>query len=107
MKDLDFIQIGSRIREKRLSKGYTQDILANYLDIDASHISNIEHGRCKVSLTALVGIANALNCSIDCFLIDEYEDKSIPTNRDILSKLNTCNPDVKQKLSKIIDILNG
>ena len=76
------------------------------LDIDASHISNIEHGRCKVSLTTLVGISNALNCSIDYFLMDEYENLSIPANNEIIIKLNKCAPEITEKVSEIIDILN-
>ena len=106
MKELNFYKIGGRIRERRLALGRTQDYLANYLDIDASHISNIEHGRCKVSLTALVGISNALNCSIDYFLMDEYKDAAIPADNEIIKKLSTCSPEAKEKISEIIDILN-
>lgn len=107
MKELDFNKIGSRIRERRNALGRTQDYLANYLDVDASHISNIEHGRSKVSLTALMGISNALDCSIDYFLIAEYKDPAIPTNNEIMQKLNNCSSDTKEKLSGIIDILNS
>lgn len=106
MKELNFYKIGGRIRERRLSLGRTQDYLANYLDIDASHISNIEHGRCKVSLTTLVGISNALNCSIDYFLMEEYDNLTIPANNEIIKKLSECTPETKGKISEIIDILN-
>lgn len=106
MKELDFCKIGGRIRERRLTLGRTQDYLANYLDIDASHISNIEHGRCKVSLTALVGISNALNCSIDYFIMEEYENLSIPADNEIIRKLNNCSYETKEKISDIIDILS-
>ena len=107
MKELNFNIIGSRIRERRNSLGRTQDYLANYLDVDASHISNIEHGRSKVSLTALVGISNALDCSIDYFLYAEYEDSAIPADNEIMKKLSTCNSETKEKISGIIDILNS
>ena len=107
MKELDFNRIGNRIRERRNTLGRTQDYLANYLDVDASHISNIEHGRSKVSLTALVGISNALNCSVDYFLVDEYLDSDIPTDNVIIHKLHNCSSDTKEKLSSIIDVLNS
>lgn len=107
MKELNFKKIGSRIRNRRLALGKTQEYLANYIDVDASHISNIEHGRCKVSLTALVGISNALHCSIDCFLADEYRDSTIPVNNEIIQKLYNCDSDTKEKLSGIIDVLNN
>lgn len=105
MKELDFIKIGERIRAKRLQMGYTQDYLANYLDVDASHISNIEHGRCKVSLTALVGISNALNCSVDLFIIDEYTDPSIALYEEISLKLKNADTELLTQISRIIDVL--
>ena len=107
MKELDFKKIGSRIRKRRLALGKTQEYLADYLDVDASHISNIEHGRSKVSLTALMGISNALHCSIDYFLVSEYQDSTIPADNEIIQKLSNCNSDTKEKLSGIIDILNS
>ena len=105
MKELNFNKIGAKIRERRLAMGCTQDYLANYLDIDASHISNIERGRCKVSLTALVGIANALNCSIDYFLSEEYADLSTPIDAEIMNKLKDCDIEMKRRISRIIDVL--
>lgn len=107
MKELDFTRIGKRIRERRNALGRTQDYLANCLDVDASHISNIEHGRTKVSLTALVGISNALDCSVDYFIFAEYKDSSIPADNEIMQKLSNCSSDTKEKLSGIIDVLNG
>lgn len=105
MQELNFQKIGAKIRERRLALGYTQDYLANYLDIDSSHISNVEHGRCKVSLTAIVGIANALDCSIDYFLSSEYNNETVPVDSEIMSKLRQCDIDKKKQISRIIDAL--
>lgn len=105
MQELDFQKIGAKIRERRSCKGYTQDFLANHLDVDASHISNIEHGRCKVSLTALVGIANALDCSVDYFLISEYKNEGLPVDTELAKKLQNCDTEKKKQISRIIDVL--
>ena len=67
MTDLDFAEIGSKIKERRLSLKMTQDFIANKLDVNPSHISNVECGRANPSLTALVKIANTLECSVDFF----------------------------------------
>ena len=107
MKELNFKIIGNKIRERRNALGRTQDYLANYLDVDASHISNIEHGRSKVSLTALVSISNALDCSIDYFLFSEYKDSAIPTDNELMKKLSNCSVETKEKISGIIDVLNS
>lgn len=105
MRELDFKKIGVKIRERRSAKGYTQDYLANYLDVDTSHISNIEHGRCKVSLTALVGIANALDCSVDYFLVSEYKNEELPVDTELVKKLQNCDIEKMKQISRIIDVL--
>ena len=110
MTDLDFIEIGSKIKERRLSLKMTQDFIANKLDVNPSHISNVECGRANPSLTALVKIANILECSVDFFLSNEYDyihsQKDTETlDNKILTKLKYCDIDKKQRILKMIDIL--
>ena len=47
---MDYVKIGKRIKEVRLSKGLTQEYLAEQLDIDPSFVSRIENGHNKGSL---------------------------------------------------------
>lgn len=54
MTDLDFKTIGLKIKKRRPELGITQELIANALDVNPSHISNIECGRANPSLTALV-----------------------------------------------------
>ena len=68
MTDLDFKAIGLKIKERRKAVGITQEYIANALEVNPSHISNIENGRANPSLTALVKIANILECSVDYFI---------------------------------------
>ena len=110
MTDLDFRTIGLKIKERRLSQGITQEVIANHLDVNPSHISNIENGRANPSLTALIKIANVLQCSVDCFINAEYtyaidENKARTIDDKIIDKLKYCDTDTKYKILKIIDIL--
>lgn len=110
MTNLDFKTIGRKIRERRISQGLTQEFVAQQLDVNPSHISNIEGGRANPSLTALVKIANTLCCSVDCFLSEEYVftlNSSDSENLDdrISNKLKYRDKDTKLKILKIIDIL--
>lgn len=110
MSDLDFKTIGLKIRERRKSLGITQEYIAERLDVNPSHISNIECGRANPSITALVKIANALCCSVDCFISEEYTyqkkvDEQEMLDDMILEKLRYCSADKKVKVLKIIDIL--
>lgn len=110
MTDLNFRVIGLKIKERRQSLGITQEHIANELDVNPSHISNIECGRANPSLTALVKIANILRCSVDCFINAEYtfefeKDKERTLDDKIVEKLKYCDNDKKSKILKIMDIL--
>lgn len=110
MTDLNFQLIGQKIKERRKELHVTQEAIANYLDVNPSHISNIECGRANPSLTILVKIANYLNCSVDCFISQEYSFDSPGQQRDtlddrIMEKLKYSSPDKKHKILQIIDIL--
>lgn len=107
---MDFITIGRKIKSRRKAVGITQETVADILDVNASHICNIECGRAHPSLTVLVKIANILQCSVDCFLNEEYTYKIDHTDNhsldeEIIDKLKLCDTDKKLKISKIIDIL--
>ena len=110
MTELDFKTIGLKIKERRQSQGITQEVIANYLDVNPSHISNIECGRANPSLTALVKIANILHCSVDYFISEEYtfapnNQSNTSIDEKIYNKIKHCNLDKKEKILKILDIL--
>ncbi len=110
MNDLNFKAIGLKVKERRKALGITQEFIANQLDINPSHVSNIECGRANPSLTALIRIADILRCSVDYFIDSEYTYKNTveqETSLDdkIMEKLRYCNENTKNQLLKIIDIL--
>ncbi len=110
MTDLDFKTIGANIKKRRQALGITQEYIANILDVNPSHISNIECGRANPSLTALVKIANILHCSVDDFISKEYTYKvdfpqTSTIDEQLMKKLNFCTNETKEKILKIIDIL--
>ena len=110
MTDLDFQKIGSKIKERRQSLRITQEFVANQLDVNPSHISNIECGRANPSLTALIKIANVLKCSVDCFIDEEYSYNSNENQEDaleekIMDKLKLCDTNKKERILKMIDLL--
>lgn len=111
MTDLDFKTIGLKIKERRQELGITQEHIANALDVNPSHISNIECGRANPSLTALVKIANVLECSVDYFIggeytykLDKHKEKAL--NEKIMNKVKYCDIDKKKRILKMIDLLS-
>ena len=109
MDDLDFRVIGLKIKERRKHQGLTQENIANQLDVNPSHISNIECGHAKPSLTTLVRIANILQCSVDYFLEGEYsfrrKDDVETLDRQILDKMKYFDAEKKQKILKMLELL--
>lgn len=110
MTDLDFKAIGLKIKERRQAQGITQEFIADQLDVNPSHISNIECGRANPSLTALVKIANILHCSIDYFISGEYtykiDKEKVKTLDDkIMDKLKYFDADKKERVLKMLDLL--
>lgn len=67
---MDYISLGKRIREERLKLNLTQEQLAEYADISASYMGQIERGERKVTLDTLIKITNKLRVSIDYLLKD-------------------------------------
>jgi transcriptional regulator with XRE-family HTH domain len=63
-------RVGERVRHRRIECEFTQEELAERLDLDESTIRAIEAGRRGVSLTVLVALAQALNVEPGS-LIDE------------------------------------
>lgn len=111
MTDLDFKTIGLKIKKRRQELGITQKHIANALDVNPSHISNIECGRANPSLTALVKIANVLECSVDYFIggeytykLDKHKEKAL--DEKIMNKVKYCDIDKKKRILKMIDLLS-
>ena len=47
MKEINFEQIGKKLREIRIDKHLTQEYVAYAANVNTSHISNIENNRVK------------------------------------------------------------
>lgn len=58
-------KLSSIIAEKRVKKGYTQDVLAKLAGISAPQLSNIEQGKNKPTSTTLYKLSQALECDFE------------------------------------------
>lgn len=64
----DYIAIGKRIRKYRWDKNISQEQLAEKIGVSATHMSHIETGSTKLSLTVLLKISEALKISTDLLI---------------------------------------
>lgn len=68
--DIDYKAIGRRIKFARIRKEITQEVVAEKVQMSLQHVSNIETGNTKLSLPAIIAMANALGVSVDELLCD-------------------------------------
>ena len=62
---LNYREIGNRLRKLRLSRKYTQEMLADAIDVSTSFIGHIERGEKKASLETVCRLALYLGTSMD------------------------------------------
>ena len=99
MRELDFVQIGSRIKQKRKLLGYSRDEMAEYIGVSNKFCSDIESGDKGMSLKTLNKISEFLLVSTDYILFGEVEKTDIS---ELVEMFKYC---PKNKINYAEDIL--
>lgn len=94
---LDYIIIGERLKKARLARGFTQEKLAEKLDLSVAFLSRVERGNAHINLTRLSEICSILGLSEGEILNGSSSNASDYMQRDFSSLLKKCSPE-KQKL---------
>ena len=107
----DYKALGKWIRIARINADMTQDRLSTMLEMSPSHMSNIETGTTRISLTALVSIANALGVTVDDLLYDSIVHARPQLERDIQQIVDSCDDYelrvVKDVTQSVVDALQA
>lgn len=88
--ELDYKAIGKRVKIARIKADMTQERLAELAGISPTHMSNIETGTTRVSLSAIVNLANALSVTSDDLLCDSIIKAKVQFEQDIAGVLQDC-----------------
>ncbi len=88
--ELDYKAIGKRIKIARIKADMTQEMLAEKIELSPTHLSNIETGTTRVSLTTIVSIANGLGVTVDDILCDNVIKARVQIENDIAEILDDC-----------------
>lgn len=105
MTELDFSVTGQRIKEVRSGRNLTQEYIANVTGVNVSHISNIETNKVKVSLTLLVVICNALDCTLDYILQNEYHNPTSVMEKELFNAIKDMKREKQETLLRIAKVL--
>lgn len=103
---INFKKVGKRIRNAREEKHLTQADLGALCECTNNHLSHMETGQSKPSLTMLLRLSNALGKDLNYFILDTpYVSPSCVINTEIAEKLNRCDSSTLVAVNEIIDIL--
>lgn len=104
--ELDYGKIGRRIKAARLEKGLNQSDLGAMVGCSNNHMSHVEVGQTKVSLSMLVKLSVVLEKDFDYFLLDTpYVSQERIIDSEIIKKMEKCDSATLISISKIIDVL--
>lgn len=99
MSNIDFLEIGERIKKQRLLLGYSRETLAEMVDITPRFCYDLELGLKKMSLKTLCRLSEALCLSTDYILFGDTKEEGFAS---IISIIKTCPNDKRNHLEQII-----
>ena len=105
MNQIDYENLGTRMKELRIKMKLTQAEVAKALNVTPGYISNVENNRTAMSLRILIYYARLLNISLDSLIgkIDsEYRETAL--DREISQQLQKLDVPQKQKLLKTMKV---
>lgn len=85
-KQIDYKEIGNRIKETRQQKGITREKLSEIIGISAMYLGQLERGERRGGINNYVEIANALELSLDFLFFNELYTIEVKDNQ-ILGQL--------------------
>ncbi len=100
---MDKAELGSRIREARLAKGYTQEALAEIADVGIMYYGEVERGVKMPSMKTFIKIVNALDVSADFILRNELTSGKPYVLDEITKKLDKLDPKQRKAAVDILD----
>ena len=97
--------LGKRIAAIRKANKYTQDKLAELLEVTPKHISHVENGSSSLSLKSLLKFCEHFDCSMDYLVHGKYnspELNKLPT--DIVEILQNGNDKAISLLNRYLEL---
>ena len=97
---MDYIDLGKRVRARRMELNWTQERLAQEIGVSTSFIGHIERGSRKASIDTLVLLANAMQISTDHLLTGSLE-----VSPDLIKPLKKLSTQQKKVMKQVMSTL--
>lgn len=104
---IDYADIGRRIKQKRIERGFTQEKLSELIGIGPSHMSHIEGGTTVPSFEVFVTLLNVLDCSADELLCREIKAGKPVCDNWLTTLIEDCDPTETKILSDTLICLKA
>ncbi len=101
---MDYFGIGQRIRKYRKASNLSQEQMAEQIGISVTHMSHIETGNTKLSLTVLVKIAELLSVQVDTLIYADPQVNKTSIKQEVSEILDHC---TERELNVIMDIVRS
>ena len=99
---MNYYRIGQHIRRFRKAHGFSQEQLAEMIDVSVTHMSHIETGNTKLSLPVLVDIAAALEVRTDDLLNSNPTAATGTALDEIAAVLERCSASQARVIADIV-----
>jgi len=105
--NINYKLIGKKIRYYRIKQNISQMELAERSDLSVPYISYVETGKKKVSLSAIIMIADALSVTPNHLLTDYISQSDITVTSEFALLLKDCNERERSFFKDFIMFLKG
>lgn len=90
MTSAELKAIGNRISARRKQLNYTQEQIAEMMDVSIQMVSNLERGNKAIKIENLIKISEILNVSTDYILTGKHTLKDTAVVLNKIEKLSDC-----------------
>lgn len=98
MADVDLRSIGKRIQECRKKQGFTQEQLADQMNVSIQMVSNLERGNKAIRIDNLINLSRILDISTDYILTGKESKEDIQALASNITQL----PERDRKMVKML-----
>ena len=102
---MNFKSMGQKIKRARERKGYTQEELAERVNLSVQHISVIERGIKAPRLETFLNIANELDVDADYLLADLLNVSEQLTSNEWYDMMAEVSKKEKRRILEVVKVL--
>lgn len=106
MRKASTIKIGKNLQQIRKSNGYTQEKLAEEIEVSARYVSDVEQDRAKPSYEVLIRICNLFEVSLDQIFSEYLKIKENKSLEYSIAGYEQLNEEDKETIEHLITYFN-